>query len=60
MNERPQLSERQAEELRLALKEWGWALAHLRNFYNLSKPDNAPAELENPNQLKLFDNGDRQ
>lgn len=49
-----ELTPAQAEEMRLALKEMGWALAHLRNFYNLSKPEGAPVA-EDPNQLKLFD-----
>ena len=51
-----ELSRPQAEELRLAIKELGWAIAHMRNFYNMSKPDEEPAIFINPNQLKLFEN----
>jgi hypothetical protein len=54
MNEKVELTPAQAEEMRLALKEMGWALAHLRNFYNLSKTEDAPVA-DDPNQLKLFD-----
>lgn len=54
MKDKTTLTPAQAEEMRLALKEWGWALMHLRRFYEMTKPDGAPVA-EDPNQLKLFE-----
>ena len=54
-NDRHTLTEAQAEELRLALKEAGWAIKHLLRYYEMSKPDGAPAiDTDDPNQLNLF------
>lgn len=56
MSERQTLTEQQAEELRLCLKEAGWALKHLRQYYELAKPEGAPsADDTDPNQLTLFE-----
>lgn len=50
------LTPEQAEELRLAIKEAGWAIAHLRKYYELAKPEGAkPVEDTDPNQLTLFE-----
>ena len=58
MNDRPTLTPEQADELRLAIKEGGWALMHLRNLYESMKPEGAaPADPIDPNQLNLFSDG---
>lgn len=54
MSDRPTLTPEQAEELRLAIKEGGWALNHLRKWYELTKPEGAKPVFEDPNQLSLF------
>lgn len=55
MSDRPTLTQEQAEELRLAIKEGGWALMHLRNLYESMKPEGAaPADPIDQNQLTLF------
>lgn len=57
-DDRPRMNTAQAEELRLAIKEAGWALMHLRRFYEMSKPEGAaPVDPIDPNQLNLFTDG---
>lgn len=49
------LTDAQAEELRLAIKEAEWAIKHLRRYYEMSRPEGAPAmDIDDPNQLNLF------
>lgn len=55
MSDRPTLTPEQAEELRLAIKEGGWALMHLRRFYEMSKPEGAPTAESDLNKLSLFE-----
>jgi hypothetical protein len=44
-----------AEHVRLLHKELSWCLSHLSAIYDIIKPEDAP-EIEDPNQLKLFEN----
>ena len=48
--------EQVAEHLRLAHRHALWMAAHMKAMYDLIKPADAP-EIEDPNQLKLFDDG---
>ena len=43
------------EEMRLAMKELGWALVHIKNIYTKALPEEKK-ELEDANQLDLFVN----
>lgn len=51
--------EQMAEHLRLAHRHALWMAAHMKAMYELIKPADAP-EIEDPNQLKLFDDGNQE
>ena len=51
--------EQMAEHLRLAHRHALWMAAHMKAMYDLIKPADAP-EIEDPNQLKLFDDGNQE
>lgn len=42
-----------AEVLRLAIKEFGWGIAHIANIYDMLRTEDSE-QTEDPNQLDLF------